>query len=911
MGHSKASVSGSEVPLVTEVCKGGHWEKASTASLPEVPGNCNVIVLDSDDESGEADFQPSGSSFGSQRILELALQIDQEAMLSPSKSSVSSKMKHSKNRVLAVEGPGLAAGFDTKSPPAGKKSTPVVPLQGNYAKLTTALDGRTTAGPVLDFDKVKQEGRTTAGPVFDVGKVKQEAKTIRKRKSGGEAGKEVGPEQDNKENNGAKVQAKNGVKSENNGKKRKTVIDGGVHPEPSVKRSQSPTELAANGSATAEGKTCHQCRQRHGDVGLSLAWCTATAGKRACTQKYCAKCLLNRYGEVLVEVQAQDSWTCPRCRGICNCSMCMKKRGLAPTGGLAKQAIAAGYSSVADLLEKFPNVREERYTRRDDAAGTTNGAKESEPAKQESISPGRDQPPVDEDDDAFQTLVPGKSVKKEKDVIAPSLTGGGDQAEGVKKKKKRKTKNETEAEATADRVEAQSAAVDRENGVEGEGAIKVRKKRKAKAKVGVEQALIIREDLGEALHVLEEDAVDEEPPEEEILLPTGSPLVTVGDLTFPAEAVGPALQFLEFCATFEKPLRFKRAKAQKILAEMLRGGTLRRGSQSDIVQFHVQLLTIILDDVDDDSKVVMSAASNNCWVYHLERHLSEQFFLSRKDKDANSEQREEEEEEERAVSTSTSKATDFTLSHWPVSGEDIVTIVKALRSGVDGYGNLSIATRLQILASLCDSILTTKKLRNYLDKTVNSREAEQKENREELLAVKKQVQLRLFPTKEAVKENRIKEVLLAQTDSGSFSARDFEKMKREYAELCEKEAQLTETAAKLSGVRCEAVRTEPEAVHPSGSRFWRLKGVKDRESVVLQGIKNLESDFPSEDWAVFSEDQEEEVMSCITNLNTRKKAPAKILKRTRKKKAPAQVEVQASTRLDSELPVVPLIELSD
>ncbi|KAL3687395.1 hypothetical protein R1sor_013704 [Riccia sorocarpa] len=153
------------------------------------------IVLDSDDESEEADFHPSGSSFGSQRVLELALQIDQEAMLSPSKCSVSNKIKHFRNRVLVVEGPGLAARLDTKSPPAGKKSTSVVPLQGNYAKLTTALDERTTAGPVFDFDTAKQD-----------------AKTIRKRKSRGEAGKEVGPEQDNKENNGAKALAGNGVK---------------------------------------------------------------------------------------------------------------------------------------------------------------------------------------------------------------------------------------------------------------------------------------------------------------------------------------------------------------------------------------------------------------------------------------------------------------------------------------------------------------------------------------------------------------------------------------------------------------------------------------------------------------------------------------------------------------------------
>ncbi|KAL3687390.1 hypothetical protein R1sor_013699 [Riccia sorocarpa] len=219
-------------------------------------GNFNVIVLDSDDESEESDFHPSGSSFGSQRVLELALQIDQEAMLSPTKSSVSNKIKHSKNRVLVVEGPGLAARLDTKSPPAGTKSTSVVPLQGNYAKLTTALDDRTTAGPVFDFDTAKQD-----------------AKTIQKRKSGGEAGKEVGPEQDNEENNGAKVQAGDGVK------------------------------MPAEAHRLCEFRFASL---RMGVVGLSLAWYTGTAGKRACTKNYCAKCLRNRYGEILAELQAQQ-----------------------------------------------------------------------------------------------------------------------------------------------------------------------------------------------------------------------------------------------------------------------------------------------------------------------------------------------------------------------------------------------------------------------------------------------------------------------------------------------------------------------------------------------------------------------------------------------------------------------------
>ncbi|KAL2629321.1 hypothetical protein R1flu_014007 [Riccia fluitans] len=893
MDRPKASVSGSGVPLVAEPSKSGHWEKVSRTSSSEFLGNSNVIVLDdSEDESAEAGLTRSPSPFGTPRALETAplLQLDQEDMLSPSQSSESRKMKHSRKRVLAVEDPGSASRFNTKfphaSPSLAKTTTVGVPLQGNYIKAAVVTTG--------------------VGPAFDLDTASQETKALRKRKSGGKGDIEVGAEQDNKENKSMKVQAGNGVKSESNGKKRKTEVEVGVDPESSSKRSQSSIELATDGSVASERKTCHQCRQRH---GLALAWCKETTGKRSCTQKFCAKCLRNRYGEILAEVQARDSWSCPRCRGICNCSMCMKKRGLAPTGGLAKQALAAGYSSVADLLQKFPNVREERYSREENAASVSNGSKEGAPTKQDSISP---RPLVDDDD--FETSVPGKKSRKDEVAfVKESATSGGEQGDGVKKKRMRRTKSEMEASAAVHRVEGHSAAVQQENEVKGEASMKKRKGKKSKAKVQVEQDLV-KEDMigGLALEAFEEDIVEEElPVEEEIVLPTGSPLVKVGDVTLPPEAVGPALQFLEFCSTFEKPLRLKRAKPPRILAEMLRGGTLRRGSQSEIVQFHAQLISIILDDLDDDTNVTMSAASKNCWVYHLERHLSEQFFLSTVDVEG--EQREEEEEyDDRSVAASTSGTKILPLSYWPIPGEDIVAVLKALRSGVDGYGNLSVTTRLQILATLCDSILTTKKMRDYLEKVMNSREVEQKENREELLAVKKQAR--------EIHENSVNEVLAAKKDNVSLDVRDVEKLKREYAELADKEAQLTETAAKLSGAKCEALRAEPEAVHRSGSRFWRLKGGKDKESILLQGISNLGSGLPTEEWSVFLEEQEEEVMRCITNLNTRKKAPAKIPRRVKKRKAPVSVENQASISLPEvenqawvKLPEVevPVIELSD
>ncbi|KAL5080451.1 hypothetical protein RYX36_008872 [Vicia faba] len=57
-----------------------------------------------------------------------------------------------------------------------------------------------------------------------------------------------------------------------------------------------------------------------------------------------------RYGEMVNEVNLLSDWMCPKCRGICNCSCCMKKRGQQPTGALSYTARASGFKSVSEML---------------------------------------------------------------------------------------------------------------------------------------------------------------------------------------------------------------------------------------------------------------------------------------------------------------------------------------------------------------------------------------------------------------------------------------------------------------------------------------------------------------------------------------------------------------------------------
>ncbi|EPS67697.1 hypothetical protein M569_07079, partial [Genlisea aurea] len=99
------------------------------------------------------------------------------------------------------------------------------------------------------------------------------------------------------------------------------------------------------------GKTCHQCRHK------AFIWTECTnqrSIKQQCTIRLCDRCLQNRYGEKVEEVAASGNWICPKCRGICNCSVCMKKQGCKPAGALIKTAKSTGVSSVSEILRRGP-----------------------------------------------------------------------------------------------------------------------------------------------------------------------------------------------------------------------------------------------------------------------------------------------------------------------------------------------------------------------------------------------------------------------------------------------------------------------------------------------------------------------------------------------------------------------------
>lgn len=94
------------------------------------------------------------------------------------------------------------------------------------------------------------------------------------------------------------------------------------------------------------GTSCHQCRQKTDDLKTTCK-SNSCVGIRG---QFCGPCLRNRYGEDAKEAIMNPNWSCPPCRGICNCSFCMKKRGRRATGIMIHLAKANGYEDVKTYL---------------------------------------------------------------------------------------------------------------------------------------------------------------------------------------------------------------------------------------------------------------------------------------------------------------------------------------------------------------------------------------------------------------------------------------------------------------------------------------------------------------------------------------------------------------------------------
>ncbi|CAN9503893.1 unnamed protein product [Ophioblennius macclurei] len=97
------------------------------------------------------------------------------------------------------------------------------------------------------------------------------------------------------------------------------------------------------------GSSCHQCRQKTLDTKTVCrsGYCFGSKGQ------FCGPCLKNRYGEDVRTVLLDPNWSCPLCRGVCNCSLCRKREGRCATGILVGLARFNGHDNVHEYLESI------------------------------------------------------------------------------------------------------------------------------------------------------------------------------------------------------------------------------------------------------------------------------------------------------------------------------------------------------------------------------------------------------------------------------------------------------------------------------------------------------------------------------------------------------------------------------
>ncbi|KAL0872400.1 hypothetical protein Bca101_022105 [Brassica carinata] len=146
------------------------------------------------------------------------------------------------------------------------------------------------------------------------------------------------------------------------------------------------------------GKTCHQCRQKTLGYRTQCSKCHPSV-----TGQFCGDCLYMRYGEHVLETLENPDWICPGCRGICNCSLCRKRKGWLPTGTAYKKVCKLGYKSVAHYLIQANKQSETNEDDETDDSPSQASAKRSLTFKESKVS--------SEEDDLILQITDGSAVQ--------------------------------------------------------------------------------------------------------------------------------------------------------------------------------------------------------------------------------------------------------------------------------------------------------------------------------------------------------------------------------------------------------------------------------------------------------------------------------------------------------------------
>ncbi|XVF80438.1 hypothetical protein PTKIN_Ptkin15bG0073100 [Pterospermum kingtungense] len=663
----------------------------------------------------------------------------------------------------------------------------------------------------------------------------------------------------------------------------------------------------AGGSET--GKTCHQCRQRS---TAFFSQCKNLKKDKQCTLKYCPKCLLNRYGEKVEEVTLLVDWKCPKCRDICNCSFCMKRKGHKPTGILVHTAKATGYCSVSELLQaKGPeNFGYENIVT---DIGVSAKKQMKEPMPTSPRKPGKENS-FDGDCDSkvnsqnLTSLPNEMSTKKSKRKGLKELcNGNGDhevslketspeKLETLKEVLKKKVKNEKDYGCVSDNDNSKSevqvvdpsspSKVEETNCAESkkEGAfsgVKVSKKismrepktstrKKLKSKEKSEGDFV--EEKNSKSQVIESIATSPVKEKKNGVNSKDPRGLNGFENDNSSDELKPAIE-PQTCKKFIGRLLEKKFDTN---IQLPQGTSLITVAGIDLppkdVGLALQFLEFsaafgeVLDMKKGQAESIIREimrGRGRCRLQYSPLVQIHAQLLSIIQKD----------EGKRFPSLRASdKGSWFRAIGQCVSDSESRCALKEVPSdtydnGVDAYNMLDSSIKLKLLNFLCDEALCTTTLRSWIDKQNSKFVDRQKEAKEKILAARdKEKQLRQKMQDEVAKA-------IIEKNGAPLSVFECEtlvtKIKREAAQAHADVLQAMRMLPKKRQ-RSDAVRTTPIALDVNGRAFWRLRGYTGENYILLQDIGTFDPVAPDEKWFIYDVEQKPDVEKYFSSIRTKR-----------------------------------------
>jgi len=205
-----------------------------------------------------------------------------------------------------------------------------------------------------------------------------------------------------------------------------------------------------------------------------------------------------------------------------------------------------------------------------------------------------------------------------------------------------------------------------------------------------------------------------------------------------------------------------------------------------------------------------------------------------------------------------------------------------LDRGASGYDNLEPSEKLKILNFLCDEILVTVELRNWIDEVAVKFDDGRKECKEKVLAAKKKEK----DFKQKVK-NKTAKAVLSHTGVLPLTLPEFDRLLsqlRTEADKVHAELLASLELVPMKNQRSDAVRTDHVILGRNGKIFWKLSGYDGRSHIILQDIRNSDSVTAQDKWFIYNEEEEkvvEKYISSLRNLSPARQIPDDIKEETK------------------------------